>query len=742
MLAALTEHDLPSLVRSQDLDGLQDAWQEALGAPGDVKQYCQVVTELCAADSLSLALALASPMVDALAEKDRRADAISLANTVIQRSAHNENLARRLFDLLEQESSSEEWYALALSLSKLSSSNLTPEAFKAFNNVSSYTVGNVLYHRAGWNEGVVEALDCANEELTIRFASGRSQEFPLKSALDSLRPLAKDDLRAMRILAPEELERLSQEEPAALVRLAAILYRGSITSTQVKKELSPSVIPTKKWATYWKKAKTAAANDPWLQISGSSTRPTFTMRKKPLSLADEAARSMRHASHLGEAIAQCREFIGRNTDEAARQTILDLAKEQVETALGKDDESHAHILDGILLLNEFNQQTSVSAAEELKAMLSDEEGNFHPEAFDELATQEAREHAVELLPAALGETWHEITIANLTRFPSSVTESAVNALQKGKHGHGMLSLWPQIAPYPRRHPILTYLLGRLYTEGTFDDLENKPDTLQVGRVMMHLARIIAGSKKSDTLMQKIRSRLISLLVGRKNLLGAALEDISRDDLAAYLGIAERAGDDFPQEVLDAILRVVAREYPDITAKPEKPFWELDDKIFVTSKGLELQKEEYRVLVEDKIPANSKAIGAAASLGDLSENSEWESAMEEQRNLTGRATIMDTELKSARLIEDQEIPGGTVAPGTQIRVTFLSDDEESNAEKTETVDYRVLGPWDCTDGDETTINYRAPLAKAFLGLRASEEGSMTRPDGAEAHFRIDDVKKII
>ena len=55
------------------------------------------------------------------------------------------------------------------------------------------------------------------------------------------------------------VERIAGEEPAVLIRIAAKMYRGRINSQQLKSELSPSVIPTKKWATWWKKAKVAAA---------------------------------------------------------------------------------------------------------------------------------------------------------------------------------------------------------------------------------------------------------------------------------------------------------------------------------------------------------------------------------------------------------------------------------------------------------------------------------------------------
>ncbi|MDA1223253.1 MAG: GreA/GreB family elongation factor, partial [Planctomycetota bacterium] len=193
----------------------------------------------------------------------------------------------------------------------------------------------------------------------------------------------------------------------------------------------------------------------------------------------------------------------------------------------------------------------------------------------------------------------------------------------------------------------------------------------------------------------------------------------------------RGGSEFPQEITDAILKVVARRFPDITSKPEKPFWERDDFIYVTAEGLRRKREEHRVLVDEKIPANATAIGNAAALGDLSENSEWEAAMEEQRNLTGRAEEMSREIRMARLIENQELPTEVTAPGMKVDFTFLDDGS--------TQSYRILGPWDAVEDD--ILNYRAPLAKALLGHRAGDEIEIDSPAGSRT-ARIDAVERIV
>ena len=93
--------------------------------------------------------------------------------------------------------------------------------------------------------------------------------------------------------------------------------------------------------------------------------------------------------------------------------------------------------------------------------------------------------------------------------------------------------------------------------------------------------------------------------------------------------------------------------------------------------------------------------------------------------------MDKTIRSARLIEDQEIPEGIVAPGT--RVTLV--EEETGKERI----YVVLGPWDVND--DSTINYRAPIAHGILGLGVSEKGVLPSPSGPIA-VRIERVERAI
>ncbi len=724
--------DLLHLARSLQLETLEQAWSAAAKAPRaeDLPRYRATVEALCGKDMVGKALSLCTTMVEALSSNRLQPAAIDLALALLRRGAHSDALVAQLAELMKQSFAGEAWFDVLAERSGLAAATDSATLLE-FDRLRRFTPRHAVYHAAGWGEGVVEGFTAADCEVTVVFATGRRGEFPLQTVLDTFKPLDADDLRAMRLLQPDALAAMAENEPSHLIRKAAKMYRGTITSTQLKQELCGPVLPEKQWASFWKRAKSAATKDPWLKVEGTPTRPVFVLRDKPVGIAEEANTALRHALNLGERVGVLRDYLARSEDPDVQAQVLDLAEEVVKNAIEKKDVAHAHLLDCILLLEENGRTPPASHCDELRALIVDENGALQPQALDQIATQQSKERAVRLLPETLGEGWAETVIASLLDFPDSVLESVVHLL--GEHGlqPRLLDAWEKVAPYPRRFPLMTYLLCRLYADGAFADQAGAPDPVSVGRVSLHLARVLTADKRGNNTHGRLLSRVASLLAGKRGFLNRAMEDIEKDDLATYLGITERGGEEFPQEIIDTVLRVVARRHPELTAKPEKPYWERDEVIYTSREGLKNVKELYRVLVEEKIPANSKAIGDAASLGDLSENSEWESAQEEQRNLTSRATIMDKEIKAARLIEDQELPEGVVAPG--VKVGFVEVDTGNRRHLT------ILGPWDSLD--DHTINYRAPLAQKLLGHAIGEEVQIPS-SGGPLPVRIETIERVL
>jgi len=183
-------------------------------------------------------------------------------------------------------------------------------------------------------------------------------------------------------------------------------------------------------------------------------------------------------------------------------------------------------------------------------------------------------------------------------------------------------------------------------------------------------------------------------------------------------------DHLPQ-VATKLLEIISTIEPIIAAEGEVLPWEDENLVFTTAAGLEKRREEFREITDVKIPEIIKAIGIAREFGDLSENAEYTSALDERDNLTKRANVIEAELNKATLIEPSVLEAGTVGIGSQIRVRNLETNEEA--------EYAVLGPWDGSPEDGV-LNYRSPLGKAFLGQKEGEEVVCELPGGTR-NYRI-------
>jgi transcription elongation factor GreA len=219
-------------------------------------------------------------------------------------------------------------------------------------------------------------------------------------------------------------------------------------------------------------------------------------------------------------------------------------------------------------------------------------------------------------------------------------------------------------------------------------------------------------------MTRICTRLTDLLAGGDEpLLRTLLGEADDGTLRGINTLLQRGVESEIEHMVTAICIDRDRHF---YAGQSGPFWE-GDSIWTTKIGLERRSAELRILVDDKIPANQEAIGRAASFGDLSENSEWEAAIADQRTLTARAMEIEEELRLAELLEEVALPAGIICPGSIVRYREV---ESGNEER-----IVILGPWDGEQWDGIqVVSYRAPLAAGLLGLKVGAVESITLPAG--------------
>jgi transcription elongation GreA/GreB family factor len=176
------------------------------------------------------------------------------------------------------------------------------------------------------------------------------------------------------------------------------------------------------------------------------------------------------------------------------------------------------------------------------------------------------------------------------------------------------------------------------------------------------------------------------------------------------------------QVKGRLLEVLTELEPSLGHALQTAPWE-EDAIYVTAEGLSRRKQEFREIMEVKLPKNFQDIGRAAAFGDLSENAEYTSALEERDHLTKRAAKMKAELDKAKVIDSEMVKKGVVGLGSRIRLRNIATAEE--------VAYSVLGPWDGAPEDGV-LSYLSPLGHLFLGRKEGEKVEAQLPGGKESY----------
>ena len=150
----------------------------------------------------------------------------------------------------------------------------------------------------------------------------------------------------------------------------------------------------------------------------------------------------------------------------------------------------------------------------------------------------------------------------------------------------------------------------------------------------------------------------------------------------------------------------------------------------TRKGYEALLEEMKQL-EEAIEKNKKDISTARAFGDLSENSEYTEAKEEQRKLAFRKEELTDMIKNAVVVEESEADASVVGIGSFVKVLMVERGRE--------VEYHIVGSYEA-DPFSGKISDQSPIGAALLGKRAGDSAEAELPNGNVAHFEIRDVRR--
>jgi transcription elongation factor GreA len=157
---------------------------------------------------------------------------------------------------------------------------------------------------------------------------------------------------------------------------------------------------------------------------------------------------------------------------------------------------------------------------------------------------------------------------------------------------------------------------------------------------------------------------------------------------------------------------------------------IDREIILTPEGLQRLKEEIEYLSSVKRDEVADRIRAARDFGDISENSEYEDAKNEQAMLEARIYALEERLRGAIVIDSDSISTDTVGVGTKVT---LQDMQAGDV-----IQYSIVGSSEA-DPAALRLSNESPVGRAIIGHKPGDKVTVIVPRGAKK-FKVLAIEK--
>lgn len=156
----------------------------------------------------------------------------------------------------------------------------------------------------------------------------------------------------------------------------------------------------------------------------------------------------------------------------------------------------------------------------------------------------------------------------------------------------------------------------------------------------------------------------------------------------------------------------------------------EKETILTVEGLKKLEEELEQLKTVRRREIAERIKQAIEYGDISENSEYEDAKNEQAFIEGTIITLEKKLRNAKVIDADQVNIDTVSVGSTVKLKDMESNEE--------FEYTIVGSVEA-DPVKNKISNESPVGKAILGNKIDSVVEITVPVGTLS-YKILDIRK--
>ncbi|MEM9802666.1 MAG: GreA/GreB family elongation factor, partial [Planctomycetota bacterium] len=777
--------NLPLLVTKDLWQEFDEAWAELRDSGGPIDELLPALKLAGEKKRAGRVVPQAKQHVEKLREEGRHVDAAKILGATLVAGGNPAELVGPLMETANEAFGSEPWYPVYQEVTGFrEGAQDMRKPWRKFAKLIAFEPGSTVFHPGGWGVGEVLERDHEAGHVRVKFWNGRVDNFPLNAAMDIFDPLPATDLRSKSLKDPEALKKEVKKDPLDALGAILLRHNGRATTTTIKTALMQIGIEGSAWSAWWRKARKLAENSDEIEVSGTPQKSVVTQLLVKKDPGEALSRVLQRSTNLAEVHGRVRDlFVGAGIEEDLAKIAIDelekaaaleaeplperlaawlLLREKRGGSLplmrkvlyevlqapapadpsqppeiwklfqalpgAKDQERSVDLLTE--LFGTGGAQLALEAVDaelaEANAEVASFEGDEEAAAAEAPAAEASAEGETDAESTSESDgaseekvddgSWIEEVLPQLQHAaPGQVRPLVERLVAAGREGD-LRAHYAGLLARPLRNPTLLIVLAERFEDGQEHD--DMPTPVQRGQALLALAQNTFQERRGNPQLTRISGRLTDFLTkGSDPMLRRLFATADVPGLRSANVTASRGVDSEIEHLITDIALSKDRQF---FAQDAGFFWE-GDTIWTTKEGLRRRSNELKELREVKIPENQEAIGRAASFGDLSENSEWEAAIEEQRNLTARAMEIEEELRATDLIEEATVIEDLVSPGTQVTYREVESGSSSTV--------LILGPWDPDEVHGTqVVSYRAPLAQGLLGLNKGDRATLKLPGG--------------
>ncbi|MCI0651263.1 MAG: GreA/GreB family elongation factor [Planctomycetes bacterium] len=599
-----------------------------------------------------------------------------------------------------------------------------------------FVAGAYVYHRSGWGVGVIREVIALESAALIDFQKKPAHRMKLEAIPEICELLSDDDFRVVSWKEPARLRMLAEEDPVELFKMVVRSSDRPLPLGKIREAIAGHAIPGPDWTKWWGKVRAALKRDPSIGVSGGKMASYF-MQKTQRGVGSELSRRL-NGAQVKDRLSVLREAVAGAT--AAERAEIEPHLARLQKDLERRD-AEVPLLAEILLF--LRRQGALATDAGLPAANLPTMDDFlahydHPiDLLNLLARGEDQAEVLQTVRALQGAAWPEVITDFLLRADDGVRELLVAEMVAAGRTAEIDYHAREIHRVPKKAPLYFLWLLRLAARRDWKlipSLRSIPanDLFQRAISILDDLSLRAEGDSSPALEVSVRRYRAQLGARPFTLLQQVCEGADLNAVRAIYHQLE-ASRGMTDNTLERMLATLLRLRPTLLAGEVIATAHVadSDSIYATDEGIRKIRKELELIRNDKLPTIYRAIGDAASMGDLSENAEFTSAIEERENLNRRVLELQSQLDRAVRIDLAAAHTDRASIGTRVSLRNVTT---GNVET-----YSILGPWD-SSAEQGIVSYQAPLGRAILDRKPGEEFAVELPTGA-VRYRLEEIARI-